>query len=375
VGVATQDPRLRARFTGQPGHLIHYLRFVAREVRELMARLGFRHMDEMIGRRDRLRARPASLPKGPGLDLSALLRMPRSEDAPRRTRAQQHHLDTQLDHGLIEAARAAIAQRQPVRIGLDIRNRDRAVGAMLSWAVARRHGGGGLPDDCIRVDCRGSAGQSFGAFLAPGISLRLAGDANDYLGKGLSGGRISVRPPDGTRFAAADNVIVGNVVLYGATAGEAYFNGLAGERFCVRNSGAVAVVEGVGDHACEYMTGGVVLILGPTGRNLGAGMSGGEAYVYDPDARLAARLNPDTVRTEALAGERDLALVRRLLENHQAYTDSARARELLRDWPCHAAAFVKVVPDAYAAVIAAALAEGRDIRVPLPPLARVSAAA
>ena len=375
VGVATQDPRLRARFTGQPGHVIQYLRFVARDVREHMARLGFRRMDEMIGRRDRLRARSSPLPKGPGLDLSALLRMPRSADAPRRVRAQHHHLETQPDHDLIERAQAAILQGKFVRLELDIRNRDRALGAMLSWAVARRHGGGGLPDDCIRVDCRGSAGQSFGAFLAHGISLHLAGDANDYIGKGLSGGRISVRPPDGSPFAAADNVIVGNVALYGATGGEAYFNGLAGERFCVRNSGAVAVVEGVGDHACEYMTGGVALVLGPTGRNLGAGMSGGEVYVYDPEACLAARLNPDTVRTEALAGTRDLALVRRLLENHQAYTGSTRARALLRDWPRHAGAFVKVVPDAYAAVLAAALAEGRDIRVPLPPPARVPVAA
>jgi glutamate synthase domain-containing protein 2/glutamate synthase domain-containing protein 1/glutamate synthase domain-containing protein 3 len=373
VGVATQDPRLRSRFAGEPQHLINYLGFVAREVRELMARLGARRLDELIGRRDLLRPRqPAA---GPALDLSALLRLPRSRDAPRQCRAQDHHLDRVADRALIEQARPAIEQQRPVRLRLAVRNRDRAVGTMLSGVVARRHGGRGLPDDCIRIDCSGSAGQSFAAFLARGISLHLEGDANDYIGKGLSGGRVSVRVPREAGFDAARNVIVGNVALYGATGGEAYFNGLAGERFAVRNSGALAVVEGVGDHACEYMTGGAVLVLGSTGRNFGAGMSGGEAYVHDPEGRLASRLNSETVRLEPLHGARDIALTRRLLENHAAYTGSRLARALLDDWDLTWRAVVKVVPQAYAAVITQALAEGRDLRAPLPPPAGAPGAA
>jgi glutamate synthase domain-containing protein 2/glutamate synthase domain-containing protein 1/glutamate synthase domain-containing protein 3 len=367
VGVATQDPRLRARFAGKPQYVINYLGFVAREVRELMAQLGVRRMDELIGRRDLLRPRqPAG---GPALDLLALLRMPQSQDTPRNSRAQDHHLDRVADRRLIEQARPAIEQRQPVRLQLAVRNRDRAVGTMLSGAVARRHGGRGLPNDCIRIDCTGSAGQSFAAFLARGISLHLEGDANDYIGKGLSGGCVSVRVPRESGFDPAHNVIIGNVALYGATAGEAYFNGLAGERFAVRNSGALAVVEGVGDHACEYMTGGTVLVLGPTGRNFGAGMSGGEAYVYDPEGRLAVSINPETVQLEPLYNTRDLALTRRLLENHAAYTGSPLARALLEDWDRSWRAVVKVVPQVYAAVITRALSEGRDIRMPLPPTA------
>jgi glutamate synthase domain-containing protein 2/glutamate synthase domain-containing protein 1/glutamate synthase domain-containing protein 3 len=365
VGVATQDPRLRARFAGKPQHVINYLTFVAREVRELMARLGVRRMDELIGRRDLLRPRQSAA--APVLDLTALLHLPQSQDTPRKNRAQDHHLDRVADRRLIEQARSAIDHRQPVRLQLAVRNRDRAIGTMLSGAVAHRHGGRGLPDDCIRIDCTGSAGQSFAAFLARGISLHLEGDANDYIGKGLSGGRVSVRVPRDCGFDPARNVIVGNVALYGATAGEAYFNGLAGERFAVRNSGALAVVEGVGDHACEYMTGGTVLVLGPTGRNFGAGMSGGEAYVHDPEGQLAGCINPETVQLEPLYNSRDIALTRRLLENHAAYTASPQACALLADWERSWRAFVKVVPQAYAEVIAGALAEGRDIRMPLPP--------
>jgi len=367
VGVATQDPRLRARFAGEPQHVINYLGFVAREVRELMAQLGVRRMDELIGRRDLLRPRQAAAE--PPLDLSALLRMPHSQDPARQCRAQDHHLERVADRQLIEQARPAIDHRQPVRLQLAVRNRDRAVGTLLSGVVARRHGGRGLPSDCIRIDCTGSAGQSFAAFLARGISLHLEGDANDYIGKGLSGGRVSVRAPHECGFDPAHNVIIGNVALYGATAGEAYFNGLAGERFAVRNSGALAVVEGVGDHACEYMTGGTVLVLGPTGRNFGAGMSGGEAYVHDPGGRLAGRINPETVQLEPLHNRRDIALTRRLLENHAAYTCSPLARALLEDWHRTWRAVVKVVPQAYAAVIARALSQGRDIRMPLPPAA------
>jgi glutamate synthase domain-containing protein 2/glutamate synthase domain-containing protein 3 len=368
VGVATQDPRLRARFAGAPQHVITYLGFVAQEVRALLARLGVRRLDELIGRRDLLRARHTT--PGPALDLSALLHLPVSRDDPRKTRSQDHHLDRVADRHLIEEARPAIEHQQPVRLRLAVRNRDRAVGTMLSGVVARRHGGRGLPNDCIRIDCSGSAGQSFAAFLARGISLHLEGDANDYIGKGLSGGRLSVRAPRDGGFDPAYNVIVGNVALYGATAGEAYLNGLAGERFAVRNSGALAVVEGVGDHACEYMTGGAVVVLGPTGRNFGAGMSGGEAYVHDPEGRLAGRTNPETVQLEPLYSPRDLALTRRLLENHAAYTGSPRAHALLEDWERSCRSFVKVVPQAYAAVITRALSEGRDLRLPLPPMAR-----
>jgi glutamate synthase (NADPH/NADH) large chain len=332
-----------------------------------MAQLGVRCMDELIGRRDLLRPRqPAA---GPSLDLSALLCMPQSQDTPRQCRAQDHHLEQVVDRRLIEQARPAIDHRQPVRLQLAVRNRDRAVGTLLSGVVARRHGGRGLPNDCIRIDCTGSAGQSFAAFLARGICLHLEGDANDYIGKGLSGGRVSVRAPRECGFDPARNVIVGNVVLYGATAGEAYFNGLAGERFAVRNSGALAVVEGVGDHACEYMTGGTVLVLGPTGRNFGAGMSGGEAYVHDPGERLAGCINPQTVQLEPLYNTRDIALTRRLLENHAAYTGSPLARDLLQDWDVSWRAIVKVVPHAYAAVLTRALTQGRDLRAPLPPAA------
>jgi glutamate synthase domain-containing protein 2/glutamate synthase domain-containing protein 1/glutamate synthase domain-containing protein 3 len=375
VGVATQDPRLRARFAGEPQHVINYLGFVACEVRELMAQLGMRRMDELIGRRDLLGPRqPAA---GASLDFTALLRLPPPRDTPRQCRAQDHHLERVADRRLIEQARPALEQRQPVRLQLTVRNSDRAIGTMLSGTVARRHGGRGLPNDCIRIDCSGSAGQSFAAFLARGISLHLEGDANDYIGKGLSGGRVSVRAPRDSGFDPARNVIVGNVALYGATAGEAYFNGLAGERFAVRNSGALAVVEGVGDHACEYMTGGTVLVLGPTGRNLGAGMSGGEVYVYDPDRRLAGRINPETVQPEPMYSRRDIGFTRRLLENHAAYTGSPLARALLEDWDQTWRAIVKVIPQAYAAVIAQALSEGRDIRTPLPPPAggRLSAPA
>jgi glutamate synthase domain-containing protein 3 len=324
-------------------------------------------MDELIGRRDLLRPRqPAA---HPSLDLSALLCVPHSQDTPRRCRAQDHHLERVADRELIEQARPALEHREPVRLQLAVRNRDRAVGTMLSGAVARRYGGRGLPNDCIRIDCTGSAGQSFAAFLARGISLHLQGDANDYIGKGLSGGRVSVRPPRECDFDPARNIIVGNVALYGATAGEAYFNGLAGERFAVRNSGVLAVVEGVGDHACEYMTGGTVMVLGPAGRNFGAGMSGGEAYVHDPEGLLAGCINPETVRLEPLYNTRDIALTRRLLENHAAYTGSPLAHKLLEEWDRTWRTIVKVVPHAYAAVIARALAEGRDLRLPLPPTA------
>ena len=363
VGVATQDPALRRRFAGDPAHVVEYLRFVARELREIMAALGFRRLDDMVGRVDRLRQRHLTHPKGIQVDLSRLLHQQPSDDTPRKVREQRHGLEHSLDQRLIRDAQAALETGWPVRLRTTVRNRDRAVGTLLSSAVARR---GGLPPETIVVECSGSAGQSFGAFLARGVALELTGDANDYIGKGLSGGRISVRTPPEAGFEAAANIVVGNVALYGATSGEAYFNGQGGERFAVRNSGAAAVVEGVGDHGCEYMTGGAVVVLGATGKNFGAGMSGGEAYLLDDGGALPDRLNPAMVALEPLSEARDRALVQRLLENHLAYTGSAQARAVLADWPAAAAGFVKVMPKAFAEVLGRELAEGRDPRMAPP---------
>ncbi|MBV9488633.1 MAG: glutamate synthase large subunit [Verrucomicrobia bacterium] len=376
VGVATQDPRLRAQFPGTPEHVINYLHFVAQEVRELMAALGFRTMDEMIGRVDKLRPRHIPhFPKGAPLDLLPLLYRQPSRDMPRKVRDQNHKLDRKLDHALIEQARPALERGKPVLIESKIHNSDRTASTMLSSAVAKRFGAQGLPPDTIRIRFTGTAGQSFGAFLARGISLHLEGDANDYVGKGLSGGKITVSTPKDAAFVASKNIIVGNVALYGATSGEAYFNGMGGERFAVRNSGAMAVVEGVGDHGCEYMTGGVVVILGPTGKNFGAGMSGGEAFIFDEDHSFADKLNPAMVRIEPFTGARDQELVKRLLENHVVYTNSSKAKRILANWDEGKTKFVKVIPDAYAEVLARHLAAGKDVRLAPPPPAEERRAA
>ena len=296
VGVATQDPELRKKFTGKPEFVVNFFRFIAEEVREHMAVLGFRTMDEMIGMVDRLDVRPAiDHWKARGLDFSAMLRPVMSPSPRRRVEAQDHQLDRAFDQGLIEACRNAIVHKEPVAIERPVRNIDRAVGTMLGSEVTRMWGGEGLPDDTIRVGCFGSAGQSFGAFVPRGITLRLEGDSNDYIGKGLSGGKIIVYPREAT-FVPEENILIGNVALYGATSGEAYFRGVAGERFAVRNSGALAVVEGVGDHGCEYMTGGRVVVLGKTGRNFAAGMSGGIAYVLDLGGKFATRYNQENGR-------------------------------------------------------------------------------
>ena len=285
VGVATQDPELREKFNGKPEFVENYFRFVAEDVRELMAELGFRTVDEMVGRADRLNVKPAlDHWKAAGVDLSRILYQP--ERAGRRRPAGGPARRTTgssavLDHSIIAAAAAALERREPVTLQLPIRNANRTIGTMLGYEITKRYGADGLPDDTIRVQFTGSAGQSFGAFVPRGVTLCLEGDANDFWGKGLSGGRLVVYPPAASTFAAEDNVIIGNVALYGATSGEAYVRGIAGERFAVRNSGAHAVVEGVGDHGCEYMTGGRVVVLGRTGRNFAAGMSGGVAYVLD----------------------------------------------------------------------------------------------
>ena len=304
VGIATQDPVLRARFTGQPEHVINYFFFVAEEVRELMAQLGFRKFNDMIGRVDRLdMVRAIEHWKAKGVDLSRLLHSvtPKPGVAIYNCERQDHHLDKALDNELIAASQPALEERQPVRIECQIRNVHRTVGAMLSGEVARRYGHVGLPQDTIWARFHGNAGQSFGAFLARGVTLELYGDANDYVGKGLSGGRLIVRQPPDAQREPTENIIIGNTVLYGAIAGEAYFEGVAGERFAVRNSGAVAVVEGTGDHGCEYMTGGVVVVLGETGRNFAAGMSGGIAYVWDPKGRFRDLCNPASVDLETIA--------------------------------------------------------------------------
>ncbi|GGN84779.1 glutamate synthase large subunit [Haloarcula pellucida] len=365
VGVATQDPDLREKFPGRPAYVVNYVTCIAQEVREYMAELGVRSMDDLVGRVDLLSQREVSHDRAASVDLSALLTVPEGGGR-RQTRTQDHGLDEKLDHELLDRARPALERGESVDVSLPIRNRGRTVGAMLSSEVADRYGEAGLPDDTVTVEFEGSAGQSFGAFLASGVTLSLAGDANDYVGKGLSGGKLVVRTPDEAAYDATDNVVIGNVALYGATDGEAYVNGVAGERFAVRNSGVTAVVEGVGDHGCEYMTGGVVVVLGDTGRNFAAGMSGGEVYVLDRDGRFRDRVNTGMVHFDPL-DDRDRRLVRRMVENHYRYTGSDRAREVLDDWETAVAQFVKVMPDAFAAVLDDRLAEGEDPRASLPP--------
>ena len=377
VGVATQDPVLRARFTGQPEHVINYFFFVAEELRAILAQLGFRTVQEMIGQVGRLDMRDAvDHWKARDVDLTRILfAVPPGDGADLwNSTRQDHGLRAALDHRLIEQAAGALQGGPPVRIRETIRNVNRTVGAMLSGEVARRWGHEGLPDGAITVALSGTAGQSFGAFLARGITLELVGDANDYVGKGLSGGRIVVSQPREARRVPTENIIVGNTVLYGAIAGEAYFEGVAGERFAVRNSGAVAVVEGVGDHGCEYMTGGVVVVLGDTGRNFAAGMSGGVAYVYDPQRRFTSLCNPSMVTLSSVLEETlteadeggprarslsvadsgmgdplryDAARLRILIERHHRHTGSARAAAMLNNWQTALSDFVKVTPTDY----------------------------
>ncbi len=350
VGVATQDPVLRKKFEGKPEHVINFMFFVAEELRAIMAKLGMRKVSEMVGRADLLDSDDAiDHWKARGLDFSSILYRPklRAPSPLHKVKAQDHGIAGVLDHRLIAMCREAIDSRTPVDIDLPIRNENRAAATMLSGEVAKRHGAGGLPDDTIRINFKGSAGLSFGAFLSKGITLTLEGDANDYVGKGLSGGHIVVRPPRRATFLAEENIIVGNTVLYGATGGEAFFRGQAGERFAVRNSGAHAVVEGVGDHGCEYMTGGVVVVLGPTGRNFAAGMSGGIAFVLDEEGLFAERCNQGMVDLESLAAEKDIEIVRYLIEKHVLFTESTKAERVLRDWTRSVSLFVKVMPVDY----------------------------
>jgi glutamate synthase (NADPH/NADH) large chain len=354
VGVATQNPELRKRFSGKPEFVINFFEFIAQEVREHLAALGFRSIAEAVGHAEMLETRAAIEHwKAHGLDLTPILTVADNPYAGQDllcTRAQDHHLDEALDQQFIEQAQTALELGWPVHIELPIRNVNRSVGTLLGSELTRRHGGDGLPDDTIDIHLRGSAGQSFGAFLPRGITLRLEGDANDYTAKGLSGGRVILRPDRDATFAAEENIIAGNVVLYGATAGEAFIRGVVGERFCVRNSGATAVVEGIGDHGCEYMTGGRVIVLGPTGRNFAAGMSGGIAYVYDLDERFAARVNYEMVELEPLELD-DREWLVETVQRHRDLTGSTLADRLLGDWDFAIQRFRKIMPRDYKRVV------------------------
>jgi glutamate synthase domain-containing protein 2/glutamate synthase domain-containing protein 3 len=358
VGIATQDPELRKRFAGDPDYVVNYFRFMAEDMRQVMADMGFRTVNEMIGRTDRMDwSGVEDHWKAKGLNLNSLLY--RAEVAPTmgvgsgtfHSESQDHKLEDALDLELIKQAKSALEQRKPVEITAKVYNSHRAAGAMLSGEVAKRYGDEGLAQDTIKVNLTGSAGQSFGAFLSHGITFYLEGDSNDYLGKGLCGGRIIVRPPAQATFTPEENIIVGNVLLYGATGGDIFVRGMAGERFGVRNSGANAVVEGIGDHGCEYMTGGRVVVLGQTGRNFAAGMSGGIAYVYDETNDFASRCNMDMVELGAVEEERDQATLRLLIEAHSRQTDSAKARMILDSWESSIKKFVRVMPVAYKAIL------------------------
>jgi glutamate synthase (NADPH) large chain len=348
VGIATQDPELRARFTGTPEHVINYFFFIAEEVREYMARMGFRSFEEMIGRTDRLKTREAlDHWKARGVDLSAILhRVAAAEgEAIHHSEEQNHNLEKSLDNELIERCLPALEEGEPVRFSHPVFNTNRTVGGMLSGEIARRHGGEGLPDGKIRIDFHGVAGQSFGAWATKGLTLTLEGTTNDYVGKGLSGGRVAVFPSKLAAYDPKESIVVGNVALYGATAGEAYFRGFAGERFAVRNSGAHTVVEGVGDHGCEYMTGGTVVVLGPTGRNFAAGMSGGVAFVLDEESRFEKLCNRDMVGLETVESEEDRVHLRGMVERHLEWTGSTAAERVLEDFEELLPKFVKVMPN------------------------------
>jgi glutamate synthase (NADPH) large chain len=362
VGVATQDPELRKRFTGQPEHVVNYFFFVAEEVREWMASLGIRKFDDLIGRTDLLDTQAGIEHwKIQGLDFSKIFYQPNVEKevSRRHTEAQSHGLEHALDNELIKLSKLALDKRQKVSINLPITNTNRTVGTMLSHQIAKRFGHEGLPQDTIQITLNGTAGQSFAAFLAQGISMELIGEGNDYVAKGLCGGRVVIKPPKAFKAKSHENIIVGNTVMYGATTGESYFSGVAGERFCVRNSGASAVVEGVGNHGCEYMTGGTVVVLGNTGQNFAAGMSGGVAYVYDEDGLFSKRCNPSMVSLEKLETQQaqpkvpqhlnqpDEVILKTLIEKHLKYTESERAKFILDNWDKVRPQFVKVMPNEY----------------------------
>ncbi|MEX2187754.1 MAG: glutamate synthase-related protein, partial [Pirellulales bacterium] len=369
VGIATQDPELRKKFSGKPEHVINYLFMVAEEARGIMAKLGIRTVNELIGHAELLDTNAAIEHwKADGLDLTPILapaKKPRPDVGVYCTQTQDHGLEFALDHKLVELAQPAIVGKEFVRIELPIVSTNRTVGTILSHTVVKKWGEFGLPDGVIHIKLNGSAGQSFAAFLAHGITLELEGDANDYVGKGLSGGKVIVYPPAGSSFDAEENIIVGNVCLYGATDGEAYFNGRAAERFCVRNSGAIAVIEGVGDHACEYMTGGHAVVLGTTGRNFAAGMSGGIAYVWDKNGDFITKCNLGLVELEKVEADDDVQGLRMMIEAHHKYTLSKVAARVLESWPDVLGEFVKVMPVDYKRVLLQRQQHDEEIESPV----------
>jgi glutamate synthase (ferredoxin) len=356
VGIATQNPQLRQKFTGDPQYTVNFMKFIAQEARELMAQLGFRSFNEMVGRTDVLEPKKAIEHwKAKHIDLSKILYQPQvgAEVGRYCQIPQDHGLEKSLDLTvLLDLCQPAIEKGEKVTATLPIQNVNRAVGTILGNEITKRHWQG-LPEDTIHLHFQGSAGQSFGAFVPQGVTLELEGDANDYFGKGLSGGKVILYPPAASTFVAAENVIVGNVAFYGATSGEAYINGVAGERFCVRNSGVQAVVEAVGDHGCEYMTGGKVIILGATGRNFAAGMSGGVAYILDEAGDFATRCNTSMVGLETLEDPEEIQDVYNLIEKHLAYTKSEKAAKVLANWQEMLPKFVKVMPRDYKRVLQA----------------------
>jgi glutamate synthase (ferredoxin) len=364
AGIATQNPELRKNFSGKSEYVENFMRFIAQDLRERMAALGIRRLVELVGRTDLLDMEAAqSNPKTKNLDYSKIFFRPQvpADWGRHCVKAQDHNLDNSLDRRvLLRLCEPALERGEKVKVTIPVRNVNRVVGTILGAEITKRYGAKGLPEDTIDLKFVGSAGQSFGAFIPPGVTLTIEGDSNDHLGKGLSGGKIVVYPPANSPFKPEENIIIGNVGFYGATSGEAYVCGMAGERFCVRNSGLTAVVEGVGDHACEYMTGGTVVILGRTGRNFGAGMSGGIAYVHDSDGNFPSRVNGETVDIEELADPAEIAALRELIEAHAKATGSARAKRMLAGWAGTVKRFVKVMPRDYKRMLAAIEAARRD---------------
>ena len=350
VGIATQNPELRNKFNGKPEHVVNFMYFVAQELREIMAKLGFRTVDEMVGKVEKLdRNKAIAHYKSRGIDLTPILhRVEVAEDVQLfNTSKQDHQLEKALDFEIIDKAHPALFRKEPTVLDLKINNENRTVGAILSNEISKIYGSQGLPDNTLKINFTGSAGQSFGAFATKGLTLNVIGNTNDYLGKGLSGAKLAIRVPDESTIIPEENIIIGNVALYGATSGEVYINGKAGERFCVRNSGARAVVEGIGDHGCEYMTGGVAVILGEVGRNFGAGMSGGIAYVYDPHKSFEKRCNQEGLNLDHLSEASDLTELKQLIENHYNATLSPLAQRILEEWETTQKEFIRVFPEEY----------------------------
>jgi len=350
VGIATQNPELRKKFKGQPEHVVNFMYFIAQELREIMAELGFKTIDEMVGQVQKLdRKKVLNHYKSAGIDLSPILHQVDVIPGTKlyNTTKQEHHIEDSIEFDIIEKAHPALYRKEKMSLDFPIKNTDRAVGAIISNEISKKYGAAGMPDNTLKLNFTGAAGQSFGAFATKGLTMTVYGNTNDYLGKGLSGAKLVVKVPVEATIVPHDNVITGNVTLYGATAGEAYINGKAGERFCVRNSGAIAVVEGIGDHGCEYMTGGTAVILGAVGRNFGAGMSGGIAYVYDPNKTFKSICKEEGLNLLAVEDQTDIDQLKTLIENHYHATQSPRAQEILEQWESQLGHFIKVFPEEY----------------------------